>query len=47
MGWRSNDFVIQTNVLPTLREVRFYAETERHIRENHPDVPIASASHLK
>jgi hypothetical protein len=32
--------LIKTNILPAVQEVRFYPETENHIREHHPEVPI-------
>jgi hypothetical protein len=31
---------MKTTAIPAVTEVRLYAETEQHIREEHPEVPI-------
>lgn len=36
-----SDFkVIQTNILPDIKEIRLYPETIDHINEQHPEVPV-------
>jgi hypothetical protein len=30
----------KTAVIPAITEVRLYAETEQHIRDDHPEVPV-------
>jgi hypothetical protein len=32
--------VMKTTAIPAVTEVRFYADTEQHIRDEHPEVPI-------
>jgi hypothetical protein len=32
--------LVKTTAVPAVTEVRFYADTEQHIRDEHPEVPI-------
>lgn len=35
-----NFVTIKTTAIPAVTEVRLYAETEQHVREEHPEIPI-------